>query len=223
MTIPSTPPSSPIRIWIVDDHRNFRKEVISMVSDTADIKCVADFGSVERMIKHIETTPDLEVPRVVLMDVRLTGKSGIEGAQYLNEKVPDTNIVMLTLHQDAEIIYNALKAGAIGYLLKGMTVNQTLTAIRQAAQGVMMMPEQVAKKVRHFFSKLPDEADHNLTARELDVLEKMCDGLSQKDMAEALFISTNTVSQHIRSIYVKLQVNTRAGAVAKALRKRIVR
>lgn len=212
-----------ISVWIVEDKKLFRTEFKAMIDETSDIVCMAEFASVEKMIKHTESGGDLKVPDVVMMDVRLPGKSGIDGVEYLKDVLPEVNTVMLTMHKDADIIYNALRAGAIGYMIKGARVDQTLTAIRQAAQGVMMMPEEVAKKMRSFFEQLPEKTEHSLTSREMDVLECMCEGLKQKEIAETLFISPNTVGQHIRSVYTKLQVKTRAGAVAKALRNNIIR
>lgn len=210
--------------WIVEDSKQFRKVLRSIIEETEDMQCTGEFASVEALEDHLNKANPLEVPAVVLMDIRLPGRSGIEGTRMLKERFPDLSIVILTLHHQEEMIYSALQAGAIGYLLKGgMESDQMLMNIREAASGAMVMPAEIAKKVQQFFETSPKKDKYGLTRREIEVLQKMCDGLTQKDIGQALYISANTVGQHIRSIYHKLQVNTKAGAVAKAIRKRIIK
>ena len=212
-----------INTWIVEDNLELREALKLIMEESEEVQCIGDFRSIELLLEHIKKTKPLELPQVVLMDIGLPGKNGIEGTQILKEKYPQISTVILTNTQDTDTIYYALQAGAMGYLIKGVSIEQTLLTIRQTAMGAMVMPAEVARKVGRFFEKVPASEEYGLTKRELEVLEKMCDALKQKEIADALFISTNTVGQHIRSIYEKLQVTTKAGAVAKAIRNRIVK
>ena len=212
----------PINTWIVEDNNLLRQALVSLVDDSEDIVCTADYSSVEELEIVMASLSAAKLPDVVIMDIKLPGKDGISGTRDLKQKFPDIAVVMLTSCDEADTIYEALEAGAITYILKGTAHEQALLAIRQAAHGSTLIPGPVADKVLQYFTTYNGNEKYKLSKREMDVLKKMCDGLIQKDIAEALFISENTVNQHIRSIYQKLQVNTRAGAVAKALRERIL-
>ena len=222
MTDSITTDSTLISIWVVEDETLYLEELVDLIEETEGLVCTGTFGDIHELETYVRGVDADHLPHMVLMDIQLPGKSGIEGTRSLRARFPDLIIVMLTLRDDAETIFEALRAGASGYMLKGMPYDQTLAAIREAKRGGMLMPEGVASRVLGHFSSMPQKDDHQLTNREREVLEKMCDGLSQQAIADALFISTNTVNQHIKSIYHKLQVNTRAAAVAKALRTRIV-
>lgn len=215
--------TSRVNTWIVEDNALFRGELISLIASSEDIYCSQDFCEVEQLEAFIESVEASNLPDVILMDINLPGKNGIEGTHAIKAYYPELSIVILTLHEKAEMIYDALRAGANGYLLKSMAFEETLTAIRLAARGGMMIPPAVAQKVWMYFNELSHNDSYNLTPRELEVLKKMCDGLTQKEIGNALFISENTVGQHVKMIYQKLHVHTRTGAVAKALRERLVK
>lgn len=214
--------TTPINTWIVEDNTLLRQALISLVDESEDIVCTADYSSVEELEIVMASISAAKLPDVVIMDIKLPGKDGISGTRELKQKFPDVAVVMLTSCDEADTIHHALQAGAITYILKGTAHEQALLAIRHAAQGSSLMHGSVSQKVFQYNSTYDGNEKYLLSKRELDVLEQMCDGLIQKDIADRLFISENTVNQHIRSIYHKLEVNTRAGAVAKALRERIL-
>ncbi len=214
--------TSHIRTWVVEDHPLFRREIVAMIDDAGDLTCERDFATAEQLERHIETEGSAALPDVILMDIRLPGASGIDMTRKLRSRYPELAIVMLTQDDAEETIFSALAAGCSGYLLKSTAHAMTLRAIRDASEGAMLAPPVVAQRMRQFFQGLSGRDRYALTPRELEVLEAMCDGLTQSQIGERLTISPNTVGQHIKAIYEKLEVRTRAGAVAKALRERIV-
>lgn len=214
--------ASSVSLWIVEDDTLFLDELEAMIAETGDLICSRAFGDIEELEAFIFSESDICLPDIVLMDIQLPGKSGIEGVRLLRAKFPELMIVMLTLHDDEARIFEALRVGASGYLLKGLPYQETLSAIRETHRGWVSMPGAVAQKVLGRFNPQANRDAYNLTGREYDVLEKMCEGLGNQGIGEALFISENTVNQHVKSIFSKLNVNTRAAAVAKALRERMV-
>ena len=158
-------------------------------------------------------------PHIILMDIHLPGMSGIECTQKLSTKIPDTQILMLTIQDDDDSIFDSLCAGASGYLLKGTPPAQLIAALEEAHKGGAPMSPKIARKVVKSFrvsSKSP------LSDRETEVLKLLCKGENYRSIAEALFVSTNTIKAHIKNIYQKLHVNTRAEAVSKALKDKLI-
>ncbi|MFK7849192.1 MAG: response regulator [Rhodothermales bacterium] len=211
-----------INVWVIEDHIIFRNELLQIIAESEDIHCVKYFGDVEGMERFLEDTSDLVLPHVVLMDIMLPGKDGIEGTRILRGKFPQLPVLILTGRNDSDRIYKSLSAGASNFLLKAVAYEKILESVRNAAVGDMLMPQAVAKKMRAYFNTYDGNKKYKLTKRELEVLTHMCDGLSQIEIAEALFISGNTVSHHVRSIYTKLEVTTRGAAVSKSIRERII-
>lgn len=215
-------PDSQISIWLVEDDSRYRQTMVYLLNHTSGLRCDAVFFSCEELQALIEGEKPWVPPGVVLLDIGLPGRSGIEGARYLKRLLPEVPIVMLTVKDTPEIIFEALKAGASGYLLKETPLDEVVAAIRAAVRGGMLMPAPVATKVLHFFTEAQPQADYGLTQREVQVLRLMSEGLAQKQIADALSISPHTVDNHVRHIYRKLHVRSGPEAVAKAVKERLI-
>lgn len=213
-------PQKPIKVAVVEDNRKLRLELADMIMSQSGLECVGTHASGEEALKQLPTTK----PDVVLMDIHLQGMSGIDCTRQLREALPDTQIVMLTMFDDSEKIFAALRSGASGYLLKRYAAAELLGAIEQAHQGGSPMTPQIARQVVKAFhdeEKAPKpkaDADlEQLTDRERELLSLMANGKHYKEVGDALNISTDTVRSHIRRIYKKLHVHSRTEAVVKFL------
>lgn len=212
----------PIRVWLVEDETTYRETFAFLVDHASGMCCARTFADGEAACDALEATPVPDRPDVVLMDINLPGLSGIECTAQLKAHTPEVQVVMLTVYDDEEMIFDALRAGASGYLLKNAPVDRIIAAIREARNGGMLMAAPIARKVLGFFEQTPARSDYGLTARELEVLQQMVDGLTQKEIADRLFLSPSTVNGHVQHIYEKLHVHSGNAAVAKALRERLV-
>lgn len=209
-----------IRVWIVEDDMQYAEAVAQVLNETAGYACTGMFYEYEDVQARLDTRPAPPVPDVVLMDINLPGVNGIAGVADLKARAPDVRVVMLTVNDVAEHIFNAFRQGACGYLLKDAPVERILAGIREAYDGAMPMPPAVAAKVLAFFAQAPQRKhDYNLTQREKEVLLLMADGLAHKQIAAQLYVSPFTVENHLRSIYQKLHVNSGVQAVSKAFRE----
>ena len=210
--------SMAIRVAIVEDNDDFREGLFHILQGTEGFRCAGQFESVEEAMKKL---PSVDV---VLMDIGLPGKSGIEGARFVKQKYPDTQVIMLTVFDDDKNIFDAIVAGANGYILKKTPPARLLLAIKEAAAGGMPMTPMVARQVVEMFKHYipPEKEDLSLTPREHEILALLVDGLNYGTVAEKLFISLDTVRNHIRHIYEKLHVHSKSQAVAKALKRSIV-
>jgi len=206
----------PIRVGIVEDDRDIRQLMTLIIDGSPGFSCLQFFEDCESAIAEFAKNP----PDLVLMDIDLPKMSGIEGVRLLKEKLPHLNVVMLTVHEDEDAVFDSICAGAVGYLVKGLPPVQLLQAIKEAHAGGSPMSSSVARKVIQSFH--PKNASP-LSVRELEVLKMLCTGENYKTIAAVLSISTNTVKAHIKNIYTKLQVNTRAEVVSKAFKHRIVK
>ena len=206
-------------VWLVEDDESYRS-TLSYVIGNSD-RCVlgAQFGDCESAIEEARSGG---LADVILLDINLPGLNGIEGLTKLKELLPNSQIIMLTIIDDPGRIFDALAAGASGYLLKNSSVDQIVGAVYQAALGGTLMPPGVADKVLGFFRKSTDGDGYRLTPREQEVLETMGEGLSHKEIAEKLFVSPHTIDTHIQHIYEKLHVRSGIEAVAKALREGLI-
>jgi len=211
-----------IAVWIVEDDIQYRQTVVYLLNHTSDLHCAAEFFAFEEIQALVDGREPWTPPDVVLMDIGLPGVDGIQGVAWLKTRLPGVPIVMLTLHDDADMIFEALRAGASGYLLKDTPLDQTLDAIREAFRGGSLMPAPVAVKVLHFFRQAVPREKYNLTKREHEILGLMADGYVQKQIAEKLWLSPHTVDNHIRHIYEKLHVHSGIEAVAKAIREQLI-
>ncbi len=207
----------PINVSIVEDSDQLRGTLARVINRAEGFKCVSQHPSAEDALEHLPTIK----PDVVLMDINLPGLNGVECVQQLKPKLPATQIMMLTVYEDTENIFNALAAGASGYLLKRTTGAELLAAIKDVLRGGSPMTTHIARKVVQSFQRTAPTAPptENLSAREQEVLDCLAKGFLYKEIAEKLGISYETVHTYIRRIYEKLQVRTRTEAVAKFLRQ----
>ena len=209
-----------IKVGIVEDNVKIRDLIQKFLDMQDSISCKAAMDSVEDMLEYLEEN---EVPDVMLMDIQLPGMSGIEGIGIIKEKYPEVEIMMLTIYHDSHKIFNSLMAGASGYLLKHTSLPEIKESIETLASGGAPMSPQIARKVIQHFSEQEQKKkpESNLTPREQDIVNGLVDGLSYKLIADRFDISIDTVRAHIRNIYKKLHVNSKAEVIAKSLKGEI--
>ena len=211
----------PIRVAIIEDQRETREGLAALVGGTAGYQGAGVWGSVEEALTRLAR----EKPDVLLADIQLPGMDGIEGVRRIKESFPELQILMLSVYDDSDSVFEAICAGACGYLLKDTPPSKLLDAIREASTGGAPMSPRVARKVVVMFQKVvtPRSGDAGLTARELEVLKLLASGHSYKTAADVLSVSFDTIRFHVRNIYVKLHVNSKSDAVMKALRTGLVK
>ncbi len=209
-----------VTVGIVEDDASIRESVASLINTAEGFSCKQVFDSVESAIENISDPP----PDVLLMDINLGGMSGIEGVRRFKSIFPQMNILMLTVFEENDKIFQSLCAGASGYLLKRTPPTKLLESILEVHNGGAPMTASVAKKVLNLFTTVapPTLPEVHLTAREAEILQHLVTGSSYKKISKDLFISFDTVNSHIKKIYEKLQVHSKTEAVAKALKHKIV-
>jgi DNA-binding NarL/FixJ family response regulator len=208
-----------IDVWVVEDNSLFRDTIVEVL-DRGGLRCALAAASCE---EALATLADGHVPQVVLMDLGLPGMSGIEGIRRVSALSPESRIIVLTVHEDDDSVFEALCAGAVGYMLKPVSSEQILEAIDTALTGGAPMNAFVARRViDRFAQNARPGADYGLTPRERQILQLLVEAKPQKQVAHALSLSPHTVDTHLRNIYAKLHVRSRSGAVAKALRERLL-
>ena len=206
-----------ITVAIVDDEKELCQSIETFINGSPGFRCISAYHSAEAALKHLPQ----DRPDVVLMDIHLTGMSGIECVQRLRTMVPKMQIMMLTVYEDTEQIFKALSAGASGYMLKRLTPVRLLEAIREVHEGGSPMSGPIARKVVASF-QAPGRADDKqtlLSAREQMVLDCLAKGLTYKQTADQLNIKIPTIRSYLRRIYEKLHVQSRTEAVAKYLHR----
>jgi DNA-binding NarL/FixJ family response regulator len=210
-----------IRILIVEDQRDLREGLQTLVNFTPGFKCTGAFRTMEEALYRVKH----DLPDVVLTDIGLPGMSGIEGIKQLKQLFPDLLILVLTVYDDNERIFDALCAGACGYLLKQTEPSELLKSLREAATGGAPMSPEVAARVIKLFREVrpPERLDYDLTPHETRLLKLLVEGYNYVTAAEKLNISYNTIKFHVRNIYEKLQVHSKSEAVAIAMRDRLVK
>ncbi len=212
--------TAPITVWLIEDNATFRRAMGRAIEQTEGFHCTGQFGCGEDALAALRTPPP---PRVILLDVGLPGMSGLEAIPRLREHAPEMAVIVLTVFEDEEKIFRAICAGAAGYLLKTSPVEEITRAIHEALSGGAPMNGRIARRVLDMFARLaPPKGDYGLTAREREILEGTVQGKTKKEIAAVLDLSFHTVDSHLRNIYQKLEVNTRTGAVAKALKEKLV-
>ncbi len=211
---------APITVWLCEDNERFRRSLDIAINQIDGLSCEASLGSVEDTLARIaESGP----PQVLLLDIGLPGMDGISALPKLREAAPNAKIVILTVFDEHDKVFRAVCAGADGYLLKTSTVERIGEAILEVVSGGASMNPEIARKVLDVFSgKRPQHSGPGLTDREMDVLRLVVRGMTKKEIASELSLSTHTVDTHLRNIYQKLHVNNRAGAVAAAMREGLV-
>jgi DNA-binding NarL/FixJ family response regulator len=207
----------PITVSLVEDNDQLRGTLARVISRADGFRCVGQFPTAEAALEALPK----EKSDVVLMDINLPGMNGVECVRLLKQQAPATLIIMLTAYEDTENIFNALAAGASGYLLKRTTSAELLQAIKDVLQGGSPMTPHIARKVVQSFQRpvASPETTEDLSPREKEVLDCLAQGFLYKEIADKLGISYETVHTYIRRIYEKLQVRTRTEAVAKFLRR----
>jgi len=207
-----------IHIAIVEDNKVLRQSLEQLFNKTGMFQCVASLGNLQNVTSEFSKAQ----PEIVLMDIGLPDISGIEGVRTVKNNFPDMQILMFTVFEDEEKIFEAIRAGASGYLLKKTSAEDIIDAVVQLHEGGAPMSPSIARKVLGAFqSQHTDTLDpYDLTSREKEVLFSLSDGLSYKKIADKYFVSISTVRTHICNIYQKLHVHSRAQAVAKVIRSR---
>ena len=215
-----TPPPTVIEVAIVEDRREIRESLALLIGGTEGFKCTGSYRSMEEALDKLKH----HQPHILLSDIGLPGMSGTEGIAILKERYPELLILMLTVYDDDERIFDAMCAGASGYLLKKTPPGRLLESLREVASGGAPMSPEVAKRVIALFREIrpPDRADYELTPHETRLLKLLVQGHNYKTAAAELGVTVHTVSFHLRSIYEKLQVHSKSEAVAKALQNRLV-
>ena len=214
----NTPP--PIKVAIIEDQREVREGLAILINGTQGFRCMGNFRTMEEALRTLSGQP----PDVILTDIGLPGMSGTEGIRILKERFPDLAIVALTVYDHEGEIFDALCAGANGYLLKNTPPGRLLECLREVLEGGAPMSPEVARRVIKLFREFrpPERASHNLTQQETELLKLLVEGHNYKTAAAELEISINTVKFHLKNVYDKLQVHSKSEAVAKALREHII-
>lgn len=210
-----------LRVTIFEDNRNLREGLFQLIDASEGFTCSGAFANCLNIVKNIEETS----PDVILMDIEMPGISGIEAVKLAKEKFPEVKILMETIFDDNDKIFNSICNGAEGYILKNTPPVQILSAIKEIYEGGAPMTPSIASKVLKMFKNKPAEnasEEFNLTEREKEILKCLVEGMSYKLIAYTCFISIDTVSGHIKNIYKKLQVHSKSEAVAKAIKGKIV-
>jgi len=207
-----------ISIGIVEDHSEFRQSLVYLISSFSDYTIAWAHPSVEDALENYTETD------VILLDISLPGLSGLEAIPIFKQRNPEQKIIMLTILEDDYHIFEAIKNGADGYILKKSSPHKILDAIQQVYEGGAALTPMVAKQVMAFFKPLPvkPESPSHLTQREKEILTLIAQGMTNDSMAEKLFISAQTVRNHIKNIYEKLQVHSRAQVVIKAFKEKLI-
>lgn len=221
MTTPTTSrKASSISVWIVEDHDEFRETIQAVLEDAEGIRCEWAFPNAEDLLEALNHH---FAPEVVLMDIGLPGMNGIEAIARVKTISPATHVILLTIHEDNDRIFEAICAGASGYLLKTSRTESVIEAVRDVHRGGAAMAPQIARRVLNMFTQFHGPRwDYQLTDREKEVLRELVAGKTKEQIADDIDLSFHTVDTHLRSIYAKLHVNSKSGAIAKALKERLV-
>lgn len=211
---------TPIRLMIADDHKLFREGIKALLAVTEDIEIIGEADDGESALR---TSQELQ-PDVILMDINMPGVNGIQATEKILEKQPQTHIIMLTMLEDDASVFNAMRVGARGYLLKGADPQEVLSVIRAVAEGQALFGPTIATRLMNYFKELGTRSTVSsvntpfpeLTERELEVLRLISQGLNNQEITQKLVLSSKTVRNHITNIFSKLQVADRAQAIVRA-------
>lgn len=209
------------KVWIIDDHAAFRKTLAQILTGAELPLETKQFASCEEALK----VPNSEiVPNLLLLDIQLRGMSGLEGIPLFKSRWPGTTIVVLTVFEDDDKLFNAICAGANGYILKTQAAHEISAAVHTALSGGVPMTPRLAHRVLEMFARLAPKkkTDYGLSPREIEVLQCVVEGLLKKQIAERLQLSAHTVDAYLRRVYEKLHVNSRSSAISKALKENLI-
>jgi DNA-binding NarL/FixJ family response regulator len=204
-----------IKVAIVDDDEGIRASLAALIRQSSSLKLAGEYPDAERALKEIPRNP----PDVVLMDINLPGIKGVDCVRQLKAAVPQVQFLMLTVYEDSDSLFNSLKAGASGYLLKRTASSRLLEAIRDVHAGGSPMTPQLARRVVHYFLRPEGESPvARLTPGEKEFIDQLAHGYAYKEIADRMNISIDTVRSYVRTVYEKLHVHSRTEAVVKYLR-----
>lgn len=217
-----------LRVAIVEDHDIFRKRMVELLGFYEELETVLIADSAESFFKKLERFSPDELPEVIMMDIELPGISGIEATFQLKQNMPEVDVVMFTVFEDDERIFESINVGASGYLLKDTAIDDVVRSIKEIKAGGSPISPSIARKVlellktpREQIKNTKEEKPFNLTSAELKILEQVVLGKSNNQIAEDVFLSPWTVKTHIKNIYKKMHVNSRAAAVRLAIQRDI--
>lgn len=209
-----------IAVWIIEDNKDFRFSLVSLINSLQGFSCNNSFDSYEDAIKFLS---DSQLPDIILSDIELPGISGIEGIEYIKSISADIEIIMLTVHDEHDKVFNAISAGASGYLLKTATNDEIVDSMHQVMDGGAPINARIARSILGMFRTIrPEKKEYGLSKREEQILDLMVKGLPKPRIADRIFLSPHTIDFHVRNIYKKLQVHSQQGAVAKAVREKLI-
>jgi DNA-binding NarL/FixJ family response regulator len=203
------------RVLIVEDDQEIRNSFVTIVNSSSNFVVINAYGSCEDAIKHMNS----DRPDYVLMDIELPGINGIKGTKVIKDKYPNVEIVMVTVYEDSDLVFEALKAGASGYITKSANYMELLAALDEISRGGAPMSSKIARLVIDNFHINPNSP---LTKRETEILQLISEGKTYTQISEELFISKETSKTHIKNIYAKLQVNCKSEALAKAAMEKLI-
>lgn len=213
-------PELSAHVWLVEDNERFRSGIRDLLGETAGLVCDLSLSSCEEALDHLGTDA---APDILLMDIGLPGLDGIEGIRRVKAVAPSVEIIMLTVFDDSEKIFQAICAGASGYLLKSEPPDEIIRSLTDILRGGAPVNAQIARKVLDMFADLAaPKGNYQITEAEKRVLQMLVRGDPKKQIAHELGVSFHTVDTHLRNIYSKLQVHSRSQAVAKALKERLL-
>jgi DNA-binding NarL/FixJ family response regulator len=210
-----------LKVGIIEDQPKIREGLRALIDGTDGYRCVGSFGSMEEALAKVHN----DLPDVLLVDIGLPAMSGIEGTRRMKALHPGLAVLILTVYDDDRRIFDAMCAGACGYLLKKTPPARLLESLKEVVGGGAPMSPEVARRIVALFREIrpPEQADYQLTPHEIRILTLLVEGHNYKTAADELNVSINTIRFHMRSIYEKLQVHSKSEAVSKALRNRIIR
>jgi DNA-binding NarL/FixJ family response regulator len=203
------------RIVIVEDDPIIRTAFVTLINQSGDYNVVNDYSNAEAAIKHIKE----DLPDICLMDIELPGMNGIEAIAKIKAIIPSTHVVVITVYENDELVFKALCEGASGYLTKNMPLQKLLESLKELENGGAPMSTNIARMVVSSFHR---NRQTPLTARELEVLELLASGKSYSTIADQLFVDKETVKSHIKNIYLKLEVHSKAEAIEKARKSKYI-
>ncbi len=208
-------------VIIIEDNELLRDSLKEAINKSSSIRCESIFSSGEAALDIIEK--EELVPDIILLDIGLPGINGIEMIPELRKLTPSSKIIIITIHDDDENVFNAICAGASGYLLKDLSADRIVTSIDEVMNGGAPMNSHIAKKVLSMFRDQNVKSNgYSLSEREREILSLLVEGLSKKQIADKIFLSHHTVDSHIRNIYAKLEVHSRSSAISKAIREKLL-
>ena len=207
-----------IRVLIVEDNKYMREGWQTFIDHDKKLVVLESFVDCERLL----ASKELKKADVIIMDIGLPGMTGIEGVKAVKASYPSINIIMATIHDDNEHIFDAIKAGAVGYLMKGVSPSELIHAIKDSHAGGSPITPNIARKILEKMHAPVIAVEERLTERELEILQELATGKSYAAIGNTIFLSVDGVRHHIRKIYQKLQVNSRTEAVSKGIKKRLI-